>query len=591
MSEFQAREIWPSGTTVDRKYVVQSTLGRGGFGTVYLAKHRVLGHDYVIKRLHSQFAEDPEFINKFVKEAQAIARLKGCPQIVEVFDMTQTEDHQLILVMEYMSGGDLGDLIKRQGRLSIEDALWYALQTAEALKAAHALGFVHRDVKPQNVLLGADPKQAKLTDFGIIAEGDRGQATSVMRGGSAGFAPLEQWQLAGKQLDGRTDLYALGATLYLMLTGRMPYGNLDLGAWTAAVQAGPPPGVRGVRPEVREDLDGLVSALLERSRERRPRDVAAVIEQLKVCAAPLPPPPPSPVYPPTVVEPPPPRSKPQPPPEAPPRREALAAAPPPSPLPVAWKMWLAVPVLAALGGGGWWAMSNSVKTPDPSPPVIIKPPVAVPQPGQTDQNPTDKLTYVWIPPGTFDMGCSDGDKECYDDEKPVRKDVVIPQGFWMGETEVTQAAYKRVMGKNPSSFKGDNLPVESVSWDEADGYCRQIGGKLPTEEQWEYAARAGSRKARYGPLERVAWYDGNSKATTNPVRQKEPNKFGLYDMLGNVWEWVDSWYDSGKKTRVLRGGSWISVPRGARASYRSVNRPDARFLYIGFRCSGEKLVP
>ena len=98
MNAFHAREVWPAGTLVDRKYVVQSTLGRGGFGTVYLARHRVLGHDYVIKRLHSQFAEDTQSIEKFVKEGQAIARLKGCPQIVEVFDMTQTEDGQLILL-------------------------------------------------------------------------------------------------------------------------------------------------------------------------------------------------------------------------------------------------------------------------------------------------------------------------------------------------------------------------------------------------------------------------------------------------------------------------------------------------------------
>ena len=131
MNAFHAREVWPAGTLVDRKYVVQSTLGRGGFGTVYLARHRVLGYDYVIKRLHSQFAEDTQFIEKFVKEGQAIARLKGCPQIVEVFDMTQTEDGQLILVMEYMPGGDLGGLVQRQGRLSVEDSLWYALQIAE----------------------------------------------------------------------------------------------------------------------------------------------------------------------------------------------------------------------------------------------------------------------------------------------------------------------------------------------------------------------------------------------------------------------------------------------------------------------------
>ncbi|HEY3738884.1 MAG TPA: protein kinase [Bryobacteraceae bacterium] len=288
MNPFQAREIWPPGTVVDRKYVIHSTLGRGGFGTVYLANHRVLGHQYVIKRLHSQFAEDPKFIDRFVKEAQAIAKLKGCPRIIEVFDMTQTDDGQLVLVMEYMPGGDLGALLESEPRLSLARAISYARQIAEALKAAHALGFVHRDVKPQNVLLTADRNAAKLTDFGIVTDRDSVRTTSVMRTGSEGFAAPEQWQLAGKLLDGRTDLYALGATLYLMLAGRMPYGNLDLRDWVSAIAAGPPPPLRSFVPEVPPDLDRLVMQLLEVDRDKRPSNAIEVITRLDACAG-LPP--------------------------------------------------------------------------------------------------------------------------------------------------------------------------------------------------------------------------------------------------------------------------------------------------------------
>jgi WD40 repeat protein/tRNA A-37 threonylcarbamoyl transferase component Bud32 len=284
MNPFQAREIWPPGTVVDRKYIVHSTIGRGGFGTVYLVNHRVLGHDYVIKRLHSQFAEDPEFINRFVKEAQAIARLKGCPHIVEVFDMTQTDDGQLILVMEHMPGGDLAGLIQKVGRFTVADAVWYAQQVAQALKAAHAANFVHRDVKPQNVLLSADRRFAKLTDFGIVTDRGSARTTSVMRTGSEGFAAPEQWQLAGKHLDGRTDLYALGATIYLMLTGRMPYGELDIRDWVAAVQSGPPQSMGAAGVDVPAELDRLVIQMLEADREKRPSDVGEVIERL---AAPM----------------------------------------------------------------------------------------------------------------------------------------------------------------------------------------------------------------------------------------------------------------------------------------------------------------
>jgi len=289
MSSFQAREIWPPGTVVDRKYIIRSTLGRGGFGTVYLANHRVLGHDYVIKRLHSQFAEDPQFIDRFVKEAQTIARLKGCRQIVEVFDVTQTEDGQLILVMEYMPGGDLASLIEKEGRLSVPDTIWYAQQIAEGLKAAHAAGFVHRDVKPQNILLGADPKIAKLADFGIVADRDGSRTTSVMRTGSEGFAAPEQWQYGGKHLDGRTDIYSLGATIYLMLTGRMPYGDLALRDWVSAIQSGPPSALRTICPSVSEELDGLVLQMLEVDREKRPRDAGEVLARLNEYSMPKPP--------------------------------------------------------------------------------------------------------------------------------------------------------------------------------------------------------------------------------------------------------------------------------------------------------------
>ncbi|HEY3740997.1 MAG TPA: protein kinase [Bryobacteraceae bacterium] len=285
MNPFEAHEIWPPGTVVDRKYIVRSTLGRGGFGTVYLVNHRVLDQHYVIKRLHSQFAENKQFIDRFVKEAQAVAKLKGCPQVVEVFDMTQTEDSQLILVMEYMPGGDLAGLIERHGRINVWDALSYARQIGWALRAAHTAGLVHRDVKPSNVLLGVDPKIAKLTDFGIVTERDSARTTSIVRSGSEGFSAPEQWELAGKYMDGRTDLYALGVTMYLMLSGDMPYPQRDLHDWLTAVRTGPPPSLRGLGVQIPEELDALVIQLLETERSKRPADANAVITRIEDCLA------------------------------------------------------------------------------------------------------------------------------------------------------------------------------------------------------------------------------------------------------------------------------------------------------------------
>jgi formylglycine-generating enzyme required for sulfatase activity len=210
-------------------------------------------------------------------------------------------------------------------------------------------------------------------------------------------------------------------------------------------------------------------------------------------------------------------------------------------------------------------------------------------------NPLDGLPYVFIPAGAFVMGCSPGDTECFADEKPSHA-VQIADGFWLGQTEVTQAAWKKVYGgDSPSRFKGDQLPVEQVDWNQAGAYCKKIGGRLPTEKEWEYAARAGTAGPRYGDLDAIAWYSGNSGGTTHPVGSKQANAFGLYDMLGNVWEWVaDDWaaYPGGSADacagcRVVRGGSWLDFTRYVRASDRYRLVPTERNDDFGFRCVGE----
>jgi formylglycine-generating enzyme required for sulfatase activity len=210
-------------------------------------------------------------------------------------------------------------------------------------------------------------------------------------------------------------------------------------------------------------------------------------------------------------------------------------------------------------------------------------------------NPKDNLTYIWIPPGKFGMGCSPDDVECSPDEKPQQKDVQIP-GFWLGKTDVTQAAWNKVgIAANPSHFKGDDLPVDSVDWNEANSYCKAIGGRLPTEKEWEYAARAGTTGPRYGTIDDIAWYSVNSGQTTHPVGKKQANAFKLYDMLGNVYQWTATdWgpYPGGtaddcKGCKVLRGGSWFDYAGVVRASNRERSVPTSRDSDSGFRCVGE----
>jgi formylglycine-generating enzyme required for sulfatase activity len=220
---------------------------------------------------------------------------------------------------------------------------------------------------------------------------------------------------------------------------------------------------------------------------------------------------------------------------------------------------------------------------------------------RTKVNPKDGLTYAWIPPGTFRMGCSADDSLCQPPEKPAHS-VTITKGFWIGQTQVTQAAYMQVMAANPSHFRGDRLPVDGVSWNDAQAYCERVGMRLPTEAEYEYAARGGSKSAVYAPLKQIAWYNTGRNpggGTTHEVGQKQPNGYGLYDMLGNVWEWVADWYgpyDSadavdpkGPPTgqfHVVRGGSWDEIATVVRVSFRNKVVHGISDDYNGFRCAG-----
>ena len=185
-----------------------------------------------------------------------------------------------------------------------------------------------------------------------------------------------------------------------------------------------------------------------------------------------------------------------------------------------------------------------------------------------------------IPAGTINLGSNE---------------IKIDRDFYLGKYPVTQQQWEAVMGNNPSRFKGGSLPVETVSFDDAQLFIQklnQLSGKklyrLPTEEEWEYACRAGTITEYYfgddaSQLGEYAWYGGNSGQTTHPVGQKKPNEWGLYDMAGNVFEWTDSWYDSSRSFRVLRGGSWDNIAVICRSAYRCDFPPDYRHYRVGFR--------
>ena len=207
------------------------------------------------------------------------------------------------------------------------------------------------------------------------------------------------------------------------------------------------------------------------------------------------------------------------------------------------------------------------------------------------------IDFIRICPGTFTMGSAENDPQADADEKPVHQ--VTLSEFWIGKTEITNAQYRRFRRNHKGE---DKLPATRVSWADAKAACEHFGGHLPTEAEWEYAARAGSQAAwSFGNDEKMlseyGWYDKNSGNAPHSVGMKKANAWGLHDMHGNVWEWVEDWYGSypieaqedpaGPEAgyyRSLRGGSFFNSPSNLRSAYRIRFQPSFRFDYVGFRC-------
>ena len=215
---------------------------------------------------------------------------------------------------------------------------------------------------------------------------------------------------------------------------------------------------------------------------------------------------------------------------------------------------------------------------------------------------------IFVQGGTFLMGSPESEAGRWNDE---RQHEVTLHDFYIGKYPVTQAQWVAVMGNNPSHFKGDDLPVENVSWNDTQEFIQKLNDltgkayRLPTEAEWEFAARGGTQSKGYlyagsDDLNEVAWWYKNSNSRTRPVGRKKPNELGLHDMSGNVWQWCNDWYgdypaepqinptgpDSGE-LRVHRGGSWINVAQYCRSAYRNVNEPTLRYYSIGFRLASQ----
>ena len=611
-------------------------------------------------------AEVAESLNAFIAEARKLYEVGGrSPHIVRVNESFRANG-TAYYVMEYIDGISLDGYVRDEymdeyiaasHKAWEEKALRLISQVGEALATLHDNHMTHLDVKPQNIMLcsdGGNEYTTKLIDFGLAKHYDsEGHATSSMKvaGLSEGYAPMEQY-VGINTFTPEADVYALAATLYYMLCGKHPRVASEVSE--KYIRDTIPPyfspritdaicrAMRQNRMErthsVREFLHQLTTNDTTDT-QARVRGGSATAENTSLSAAgsgnaTM-------------------RIQPQ-------KDNHTSSAlhessdnsisdDHESPELNESDYSGATTVIGTDnrwgagnpdgdnydGGtddGGSW-LSGKIKYILGAAAVAAALVVAVLIFGNggnkttqaTDGNQSDisvsgsatagsnatftvgdvPLTMIWVKGGTFTMGAtSEQGSDADDNEKPAHN--VTVSDFWIGETEVTQALWQAVMGRNPSEFKGSNRPVENVSWNDCQSFVKKLNSllsdqlpagrkfRLPDEAEWEYAARGGNRSGHYkysgsNNLGSVAWYDDNSGSTTHDVKTKNSNELGIYDMSGNVWEWCqDNWRDNYNASydasyRVYRGGCWINYARGCRVSLRSWDYPASAILYLGLR--------
>ncbi|MFL6208344.1 MAG: SUMF1/EgtB/PvdO family nonheme iron enzyme [Pyrinomonadaceae bacterium] len=596
------------GQTLDGKYELLARLGEGGMGAVYRARRIHIGDEVALKVLLRKFVADASLVERFRREARAAAALRH-PNVVVIYDYgeARNEDAPAYIVMELVEGDSLRELLRREERLAPERAVALMRDICAGVGAAHRRQIFHRDLKPDNVIVlppdeDRERETVKVVDFGIAKLRDAAGAPTLTQTGVVMGTPhyMSPEQCRGEMLDARADVYSLGAILYEMLAGAPPFTAASLmGVLTKHITEAPPP--LPADASVPPALDSLIMRALAKDPAARPANATELSRELRAAEE-----------------------------ETSRQREAEAQRQRKEEQhrrqaeqaaraaeeerqrkeaeerkqretdPQRRREAEAVERQRVAEHEAAQAKAKSADAAEEFSAASVEPVTHVTTPQKSMTNPM-VAEFVWIPPGSFMMGSDNGRP----DEKPVHR-VTISEGFYMGKYEVTQAQWQAVMRNNPSHFKGDNLPVENVSWDDAIAFITQLNAqndghtyRLPTEAEWEYAARAGTTGNYGGELDAMAWYVNNSEGKTHPVGSKQPNAFGLYDMHGNVWEWVQDWYHESyagaptdgsawlsggeQKHRVLRGGSWIYVASNLRSSFRLRNSPDFRNLVNGLR--------
>jgi formylglycine-generating enzyme required for sulfatase activity/tRNA A-37 threonylcarbamoyl transferase component Bud32 len=534
---------------------VERQLGAGGFAVVYLVRDLNLKRKLAVKVLSPDVIASHSVLERFRREAETIAQLSH-PHIVPLHFIGQKDD-LVYLVMEAIDGGSLGDRLEREPQLPIEDAARIFGEVASALAHAHKRGVVHRDIKPQNVLLDAESGRALVTDFGIArtAEGGSLTATGMVVGTPTYLSPE---QVTGEPSDHRADIYALGVMMYQMLTGQPPFTGATPTAVLMKRLAGPPEPIKKLRPDAPDALVELVDACLATDQNERLSNAGDIVRFLTghspisgahTTSTGL-----------RVGKP-----------KAKPRNSAIV---------------LGV-VLALIGISVAVGLVMSTRGKHiPSAPLT----------------PVDSQ-MVLIPAGAYTIGSNTGPAA----SRPAHS--VSLGAFGIDPHEVSVGEYEPFVqaGRTPSPW-GDGarpdgkLPVTGVTWGEAASYCawrHPDGGRLPREEEWEAAARgADGRMYPWGDT-----WDPNAANTGS--RRQGPAVVGSYprgrspsgvdDLIGNVWEWTSSPYRSsyadttrgGSGLYVIRGGAYDALDAVSTSVFRGRSQSAAAradLAKTGFRC-------
>jgi len=623
------------GQTLKGTYLVERQLAAGGMGVIYQATHVRLPKKYAIKVITQELARNENVIMRFRREAEIVAAL-GHPHIVDVVDFDSLDTGQLYMVMEFLEGEDLADRLRR-GPVEIASTVRLFMDICDALDKAHSQGVVHRDLKPANVFLikrsGRDD-YAKVLDFGIskILEAAGTQMTmdqSVM--GTPSYMSPEQAAGEIKEIDQRTDIFALGAILFECLTGHVAYPGTTPLAVIAKICNDEPPKLHTYRPDLPAALQNVILRALAKAKHHRYAHAGELAQDLIAASG---------VSPDQLG-----RPSTNPAMSASSNRAMLAATQPPplqSTLSAAAgqhhspptntqhqttmgagggsKLWMAiVGLLAAAGVGiGLFALlrddgnkssgGSGQVDPDRPPPTDPDPPGST---SPTEPVPTLQSLgrMLPVPGGAFMMGT---DTEGAQFERPRHRVEVAP--FWLAETETTNADYALFLRNDRRAVKPTEWtsrdkfprgrathPIVGIDWEAASAYCRWAydGGRLATEPEWEWAARGPDSNeypwgnefdtgaANYGP-------DGAGKLAAVRSYPDSKSRDGIHDLAGNAFEWTGSmleYYDGrdiGKwrGRRVMRGGSFGTKEGDTlRMWYREFDVPAKTAETLGFRCA------